>query len=264
MEFGKVLATCLLVYGPQMDATQRTSWETALLAACEYLRAHGNLAYYTNGNINAGNFITARLAHLITDDYTAGHLAEKAWWTLHDPAESIDISWAGYGYVFTSSPDPDTAAPYDGAGSTAYFTEEGGGGNGLDWDYTHLNVSELAFLYLWDRDPRIARLINLQLNTLWPRVDEATWLLNTMGGTRLGYAAPTTPRNIGFEGASMIVANLLLDRNGDFGDHESQFYDGTGGLENFYGAVGQASSSPGVFRGSFQSLGTFLNVAASL
>ncbi len=264
MEFCKALAVCLYVYGDTLPAATKARWQNTLINAGTYLRTSGGLTYYTNGNVNLGYYAHLKMAYDLTGDYTTGQLSGKAWWTLNHPDESIDVSWAGWGYIFTSSPDPDTAAPYDGAGSDAYFTEEGPGGNGLDWDYTQYQLSELALIYLWDRDPRLARLTNLLLNTIYPRLNTTTWELNTMGGTRQGYAAPTTPRPISFDTPGLIVANTLLGRTG-LGDHEDQFTSvGNGSISTLYGAVGQASTAPGIFRGSYHELGVFLNYAAGL
>lgn len=266
MEFCKILATCLYTYGATLPVVTRTSWEDVLLGAAQYMRTSGAMLYYTNGNIEIGEHAFQRMAYKLTGDYTVGQYAEKAWRVAHNPEVEIHPSWAGWGYVYTGTPDPDVA-PWDASAlaATGYFTEQGGGGNGLDWDYTQYNASECALLYLFDREPRLVRLINLQLNTIWPRLNTTTWELNTMGGTRQGFAAPTTPRPITFDTPALIVANELFGRTG-LADHEDQFYSsGNGSISTLYGpAVGHISTAPGVFRGSYHQLGVFLNYAAGL
>lgn len=254
MEFGKALAVCLLVYGDRIDKLSRSRWVAAMLGGAEYLHARGNLAYYTNGNINAGNFVFLRLAFKATGDAKVGYYAEKAWFTLHDPAASVGAEWAGYGYVSTSTDQ----APYDGAAATSYFTEEGAGGSGFDWNYTAYAATELSLLQVLAPEPRVARLINMTLNSIWPRVDQVNWRLETAGGTRMGVGAQS--RLIGFTTPGMAVAAMLLGR-ANLGSVSSQFYDGDG-FKHFYGVEAPTNGAPGYYRGAFGELGVFLKAVA--
>jgi hypothetical protein len=254
MEFGKVLAVCILVYGDKVPTAQKANWVAAMLGGCEYLNTRGNLRWYTNGNINAGNFVFLRLAYKISGSFKVGQYAEKAWWTLHEPAESIAPDWAGWGFFLSSaSPDP---YPFDGSAATGYFTEQGAGGNGLDWNYTQYTLDELCLSYVLAPEPRVARLINLLLNTIWPRVDQATQILNATGGTRQGVNGVAAPRS--FTTPALAVATRLLARS-DLPDVGPQFYTGQGFKET-YGHVAPTNDSPGLYRGAYGQLGVFLAV----
>lgn len=266
-EFGRLLALMIRLLGPYLTTAMRDKWTNTMIGAAEYLAGEtsgfNNINFYANGNLQISNYSFQRSVHQITGIRKFGHYADKAWWTAHHPEESIDASWAGWGWVYSGSP-ANELTPYDGSNinSTAYFTEEGPGPPGLDWDYVQLNLSHLAMHYLFDREPRIAHHINQHMNTAWPRVNTTTWEYETKLGTRKGYL-DSTPRPITFDTAAHYVANVLLGRT-SFGSHESQFYTGNGGIFNAYGNVAPVSPAPGWMRGIYQQLGTLLMFAAGL
>lgn len=273
MEFGKSFCATMLLYGDAIPAEARLRWANKIRGGCDYLRSRGAIAYYTNGNIEIGEFVFLRLAYLVCGDEWIAEYAERVWWVLHHPEEALAPDWAGWGVVYDNTTIPYVAATA-ATTETGYFTEEGGGGVGLDWDYSQYQLDELAFYYVLSKDPRIPRLINMIMNKIWPRVTTTgVWNLNTMGGSRQGFAAPTTPRPIAFITPALAVATLVMGRT-DLIDITGQVYDtgaGVGSYAGVYGVGGTARGPAGSeetaqtwHRGSYQQLGTLLLALASL
>lgn len=261
-EFGTVMAVVYLTYKDSMSLATRARWEAVMLASVEYLHAHGNVNYYTNGNIELGEYVFENLVYLITGDYNVGQVKERTWWAAHDPvAANADAGWAGYGFVLPSGATADTY-PYDGHATTGYFTESGAGGTGLDYSYTQWQSSLLCLGYLFDPEPRVARLINLCLNTIWPRVNTSTWAIDMSGGTRVGFGQTGVLRN--FDTPALAVADLRLGRTG-LADYQSQYLDGASGLKSTYTGVDELAGVNALYnRSALRALGVFLNFAAGL
>lgn len=268
-EFGRILATCIRLVGPYLTPAMRDKWMSCLMGAANYMGGEGttfeNINFYANGNLQVAFYTFERMVHQITGIRKYGHYADKAWWTAHHPEESIDISWEGWGWVYNGSPAYELT-PYDGSNinATDYFTEQGTGDPGLDWDYVQLNLSHMALHYLFDRETRIAHHINMHMNTAWPRVAYATdWTYETKLGSRKGYL-DSTPRPITFDTPALYVCNVLLGRT-DFASHEDQFYTtGDGGITHAYGVNAPLGATPGLMRGIWQQLGCLLMYAAGL
>jgi len=176
MFFATNLGMALWALRGQLSSTEVATWTAALTGAADYLVAHGNLSWYSNGNIVIGNALVMALAFWASGDsrYQADYQTALSF-ALAPPQNR----WPGYGLVYTTVPTQASGA--DGAG---YFAESGGGAPGFDADYVQLQLDQLTRLYLVTRSPVVLRLINLVFNQLWPLVDPRTWTLDTSGGTR--------------------------------------------------------------------------------
>ncbi len=175
MFFGVEEGNIYLELSPVLDRVRRARWQASIAAAASYLIGHGNLTWYTSGNINLGN------AELF---YLAGKATGSAAFVrAYRQALSFAISppqrrWSGRGLVIVRQP---TRA--DGSDGTGYLTETGAGGTGYDAEYTQLQLDVAGRLYLLSGDPQVLRLSNLLVNMLLPRIS-SSFMLNTGGGTR--------------------------------------------------------------------------------
>jgi hypothetical protein len=137
---------------------------------------NGNLSFYTNGNIAIGNALVMALAYWATGDPEYETYYNSALAFAIEPPQS---EWPGFGLVYTKMPTRS-----DGSDGAGYFAESGGSTRGFDADYTQLQLDQLVRLYLVTSSPAILRLVNLELNQEWPRVDIRNWTLDTSGGSR--------------------------------------------------------------------------------
>jgi hypothetical protein len=158
-----------------LPAAKRTAWVTSLTRAADYLGAHGNYRFYTNGNISLGNAAVAGMAWKFTGN--------PAYRTTYDQALDFVIApgprWTGFGLKMTRK-----GVKADGSDSAGYFAEAGSGGVGLDTEYTMVQANMATVMYLVTRDSRALNVLNILTNQLTPRVDRKTWKLDTSGGTR--------------------------------------------------------------------------------
>lgn len=175
MFFGDEEGNAYLQLAPVLDPVRRARWRSSLMAAAMYLIRHGNLTWYTNGNINLGNTELFYLAWRASANPMFYAAYTQAWnFTLYPPQSQ----WPGRGLHFARVP---TRADWsDGAG---YLSETGPGGTGFDAEYTSLQLDEAARLYLLSGDPRALRLANALVNMLLARITAGYWL-DTSGGTR--------------------------------------------------------------------------------
>ena len=191
MFFGLELATAYLELRPTLGAARERSWRTAVVGAADYLRENGNLAWYTNGNINLGNTTLFYLAWKVS--------GQKRFLTDYETSFEFMLSpparWNGYGLKLDRTPKRS-----DGADGKGYLAESGGSTPGFDPEYTQLQADVAARLYVVSHDPRALRLLNLIVNKLLERVDSG-WLLSTAGGTR----HPVAGRRIPFTTPALAV-----------------------------------------------------------
>lgn len=174
--FAGELGESVLALGPRLDAGHRTRYTAVVAAGADFLIRNGNLRWYTNGNIVLANAAAMAAAYALTGKphYEAAY--QKAWaFALHPPQGR----WPGYGIRYVVRPHRG-----DGLDGRAYLTESGAGGMGFDPEYTEMQMSTAARIYLINADPRALRLVNLEMNQLLPRVRRSDWMLNTSGGTR--------------------------------------------------------------------------------
>jgi len=199
--FGVALGEAYLEIGQYLDPSTAALWRRSLAGAATYLVTEGHiLTYYVNGNINlqatellydAWRATASRRLH---SDY------EKSWaFTLHPGPH-----WSGFGLRITR---PYTTS--NGSNGAGYLAESGGGYPGFDVDYSQLQADEAARLYLFSRDPRALRLLNLLTNQLFTRKVRGHWTLSTAGGTR--HAAPN--RFIPFTSSALAVLAWLGGRS---------------------------------------------------
>lgn len=197
--FGVELGQAYLQLGSSLSPATRRLWRRALARMATYLvREQGLLHFYINGNDNL------QLTELLFDAWRAtgsrGLRSDyNASWrfTLHPGPR-----WPGFGLVITR--------PYrggDASHGSGYLAESGGGAPGFDADYTELQANEDARLYVYSRDPRALRLLNLLANQLLSRRVDG-WLLNTSGGTR----HPAAHRYIPFTTSALAVLAWLGGR----------------------------------------------------
>jgi hypothetical protein len=175
MFFGDEEGNTYLQLAPVLDPSHRARWQASLVAAATYLIRHGNLSWYTNGNINLGSTELFYLAWRATGNPIFRAVYEQAWNFTLSPPQS---QWPGRGLHFVHAP---TRADWsDGSG---YLSETGAGGTGFDAEYTSLQLDVAARLYLLSGDPRVLRLANVLVNQLLPRIASSYWL-DTSAGTR--------------------------------------------------------------------------------
>lgn len=260
MEFGRFVAMTLLLYGDKLDGARRARWLDKLVQGCDYMRAHGNFEYYTNGNIMLGNYSYAKLVGLLSRQQRIHDMAERNWWMLIEPyVVRPGQGWEPYGFK-QSAVDP---YPWDGSTTSGYFTETGAGGTGLDYDYSQYQLSIMSFIYVLTRDARIPRYMNLLINQIWSRVSLVDVTINTKLGTR---HTETTDRFLPYTTSSLGTATQLLGRT-DLGADPltPQFYTvntanypgGNNAMQNIFGVQVPVTSSPGLYREVYHDLGIF-------
>ncbi len=176
MFFGLEFGTTYHLLESDLDPATRASWQASLAAAANYLIDSGDTTWYANGNINLGYTEFLYLVWQATGNTTYEQAYSASWNFTMGPPQN---RFPGSGLVITQQP---TQA--DGSDGMAYLTESGAGGNGFDADYTQTQLDTACRLYLLSGDPRALRLANMLLNTLMPRVNTSTWMLDTSGGTR--------------------------------------------------------------------------------
>lgn len=173
----------LLEDAPHFQAEQADWWRLALTKAADYLISAGHVVWYANGNINCGYTLVLYLAARITglsrfrDAYRASLL-----FTQYPKAPK----WQAEGLMVS-----DTAMP------AGYFTEN----SGYDTEYSSVQLDVLARLYVLSGDADVLRLVTLLTNQILPRVDRATWQLDTSGGTR----HPQSPRSVPWLSPALTV-----------------------------------------------------------
>jgi hypothetical protein len=233
MFFGLEFGTTYDLLASGLDPATRSRWQASLTAAADYLIGSGDTNWYANGNINLGYTEFLYLVGQATGNATYEQAYDASWnFTMNPPQNRFP----GSGLVITQQP---TQA--DGSNGMAYLTEGGVGGNGFDPDYTQTQLDTACRLYLLSGDPRALRLANMLLNTLMPRVNTSTWMLNTSGGTR----HPQQGRQDGFMTSAFAVLGLEGGRSSLVADILPELEQ----EEAWYPQPGQADS--GVFRRAF-------------
>jgi hypothetical protein len=176
MFFGLEFGTTYHLIASDLGPANRAVWRASLAAAADYLINSGDTTWYANGNINLGYTEFLYLVWQATGDTFYERAYNASWdFTMNPPQNRFP----GSGLVITQQP---TKA--DGSDGMAYLTESGPGGNGFDADYTQTQLDTACRLYLLSGDPRALWLANMLLNTLMPRINTSTWMLDTSGGTR--------------------------------------------------------------------------------
>jgi hypothetical protein len=220
MFFVTNLGMALWALRTQLAPSEVSRWTAAITAGADFLVANGNLSYYTNGNIAVGNALVMALAYWATGDTKYKDDYDTALAFALDPPES---EWQGFGFVYTKAPtQPDGS---DGAG---YFAESSGTTPGFDPDYTQLQLDQLVRLYLVTASPEILRLVNLEFNQEWPRVDTGHWTLDTSGGSRHAQ----TDRFVPFTTPALAMLAVLGGRHDLVGSLDSQVQ----AIETSYGS----------------------------
>jgi len=177
MFFAAELGIAAVVLDDDLDPHHRQTWSASVARAADFLVANGNLAWYTNGNINVGNALVMALAARLTGEPTYTVRYDQA---IRFAIEPPLQRWPGLGLTVTREP---TRA--DGSDGKGFFAEASTRGRaGYDPEYTMLQLDQLTRIFLVNNDPRVLRAMNLLANQLLDRVDTTTWLLDTSGGTR--------------------------------------------------------------------------------
>jgi hypothetical protein len=175
MFFGVEEGNIYLELSPVLDRVRRARWQASIAAAASYLIHHGNLTWYTSGNINLGNAELFYLASKATGSSVfAGAYQQALSFAISPPQDR----WPRRGLMIVRQP---TRA--DGSDGAGYLTETGAGGTGYDTEYTQLQLDIASRVYLLSGDPRLLHLSNLLVNMLLPRIN-SSFMLNTSGGTR--------------------------------------------------------------------------------
>jgi hypothetical protein len=184
MFFGVELGATDLALNASLDPDRRARWSSALARAADYLIAHGNLRFYTNGNVCLGNAALLYLAWRVTRAPRFSAAYETALGFALAPPQS---RWPGFGLRVIRA-----GSSADGRDGAGYLAESGGGPPGFDPDYSALQLDVASRLYLYSGDRRVLRVANLLANALLPRIDRS-WMLDTGGGTRHPQAGRRVP-----------------------------------------------------------------------
>lgn len=174
--FAGELGESVLALGPMLDPAHRARYTAVVAAGADFLIRNGNLRWYTNGNIVLANAAAMAAAYALAGRPRYEAAYQTAWAFALHPSQG---RWPGYGIRYVVRP-----RRADGADGRAFLTESGAGGMGFDAEYTEMQMSTAARIYLINADPRALRLVNLEMNQLLPRVRRSDWMLNTSRGTR--------------------------------------------------------------------------------
>lgn len=203
--FGVQLGTAYMVLAPNLEPAHRLRWQSSLAAAADYLIRNGNLAWYTNGNVNLSQVELYYLAWRATHDVRFKRAYERAWqFALYPPQDR----WPGFGLHIIGATFP-TQLGSDPSLS-GYLAESGGAEPGFDADYTVLQLDAASALYLLSGDPRAKLLSSLLANTLVARTNSNS-LLDTSDGTRHpdpGRRTPLLTAGLAVLGAAGAPANV--------------------------------------------------------
>jgi hypothetical protein len=229
MTFGIELGATYLNLLPSLAPARRAQWRSALAGAADFLIRNGNLAWYTNGNVNLGNAELFYLVWRATGESRFKRAYDEALtFTLHPPQSR----WQGFGLQLLPA--------HASGGQAGYLAESGGAQPGFDPEYTELQLDIASRLFLLSGDTRVRRLGNLLVNALLPRVDPGKWLLDTSGGTRhpqTGRSVPLLTPGLAVMGwvggrhelATKAVSQLDVVRTtyeGQLGDYSPYLYRG--------------------------------------
>ena len=206
--FATDLGLAYLTLGDALDDATKARWRAALKGVTDFLISTGDLpdpnkpawkatdGWYTNGNVELYEAELAFLTWNVTGEQKYKDLFETQWKHTLSPNQE---RWKGYGLFYLKPPTkPDGA---DGAG----FVTEAEPEPGFDPEYTQLQLSDVARLYLESGDPRALRLMNVLLGALMPRVDEKSWVLDATYGSRHSTRPP-------FATSGLAVAAWLGNR----------------------------------------------------
>ncbi|HTX12182.1 MAG TPA: hypothetical protein VME22_26435 [Solirubrobacteraceae bacterium] len=191
------------------------AWANSMTAAANYLINAGDLTWYINGNVNLRQTEDMWLTYAITgqqsflDQYNAEYQFTLA------PSQS---RWPGYGLQITKSP-----AQVDGSDGAGYLAESNTGTNpGYDPNYTDAQLDTATDLYVFTRDPKYLRLMNLLFNQLQPRID-STWTLNATDGSRDSLDEPFLDPAVSVLAASGDRPDLAADPSSQLVRLESEY-----------------------------------------
>ena len=199
VEFAAILGKTMLALGDDLPVDVSERW-TALLEQMVDWFYYYKWPYYVNGNIEAIKAEATWYAYRITGQPRFAVAYDRQLAFMEKPTAGKLVGW------ITTTEGTDAL----GTGGAGYFMESGAGGDGLDWLYTHYQSSILSDLWLWNRDPRILRWLNMIYATLAPRIDKTGpngWLYNTAGGTRQQVGVTTPAPN---PWATTVIAALVV------------------------------------------------------
>lgn len=211
MSLGVEIGNAYLDLKSTLGRGRAARWRTAVAGAADFLIRNGNLAWYTNGNINAGNTELFYLAWRATHEVRFRKAYNQSWTFMLHPPQS---RWPGFGLHML----PTASLTRGDGGAAGYLAESGGGPPGFDPEYSAVQLDIISRLYVLSGDPRALRLANLLTNALLPRVDR-TWLLDTSGGTR----HPWPDRHVPFMTPAIAVLAWLGGRSDLAADIPHQF-----------------------------------------
>lgn len=227
---GNQLADTYLQLESGLDPATKTAWENSINLAMSYLEAH-EYNFYSNGNINLGQTLFAYKAWLVTGN--------PAYETVYNNSLAFTLEpgtgWPGYGLQYTTQPT--NASCSNGAG---YLAEQSGTTPpGYDGDYTMLQLTLAAELYVLSRSSESLCLTNLFANQLLLHIDTNTWILDALDGSRHSLEEPAWS-------SGFAVLALLGGRTDLLPDLQGQFTDGV--YPPFYDNATQNFGSPGLYR----------------
>jgi len=170
-----------------LPAATRARWAASLAAAAEYLINSGDTTWYINGNVNLRQTEVLWLAWQVTGNPYFKQQYEQEWAFTIAPPQS---RWPGFGLQITTAP---TAA--DGSNGAGYLAESGGGAPGFDPEYTMVQLGTATSMYIFSREARWLRLMNLFYNQIIPLVEvtpppHSVWNLNATQGARKDELTP--------------------------------------------------------------------------
>ncbi len=196
MFFGVEFGTTYRLLASFLTSAQRARWQRSLAAAANFLISDGDTSFYANGNINLGYTEFLYLVWQATGENRFEQAYDESWAFTLAPPQS---RFPGCGLVTLTTP-----TRQDGANGAGYLAETGEGGTGFDPEYSALQLDIASRLYLLSHDQRALRIANMLVNVLMPRINVATWMLNTSGGSRHSQQG----REVGFMASAFAVLGL--------------------------------------------------------
>ena len=146
------LATILLRKSSNLNPETDALFTDTMVSISKTWVAHGNPTWYTNGNIDLGESLLYALTWKLTGD--------SYWKQMYE-----------FAFAFAEHPDP---RKYLGLGlvktstTAGYLVEQGAYGTGFDTDYTTVQASLCARLWLITHDDDALELLRLLWGTLAP------------------------------------------------------------------------------------------------
>ncbi|GEM_PF-6674792 len=221
------MANTFLLLRDTFSAKIAKRWLKAMRKQAEFMMRKGEIpdpskkgwqgtdGWYTNGNVEICEAEWLYMLWLATGDRFYKDLFEVQWKHVHNPDP---VQWKGYGFFYLKYPKKE-----DGSDGKGYITERPSKDDlrnyhdkvdlpGFDYDYSQLQLSIAARLYLKSRDTRVLRVINLIFNAMRPHVDKRTMIMDGTKGSRHSTVMPfitCAPEILAWHGGRTDILSMV-------------------------------------------------------